>query len=104
MAATSSDIKRWRLDAEDAEGDDLEDQIAWLKTQRTLYSDKVKAGDWEITADSSEGSSTQGRRGVSDRDNHDAIVGAIDQIKGELGTGGKSRGALLGFRINDITG
>lgn len=103
MAATSSDIKRWRLDAED-QSDDLEEQIEWLKQQRIIYSDKVKAGDWEITADSTEGSSTQGKRGVSDRDNHDAIVGAIDQIKRELGTGGKSRGSLLGFRINHITG
>lgn len=104
MAVSRSDIKRWRLNAEDAVGADLEDQLAWLKEQRKPYDLAIRALDQFVTADSTEGASTQGGRGKSNQDEHDAIVGAIDQIKAELGTGGKSRGTLLGFRINDITG
>lgn len=103
MAATSSDIKRWRLNAED-ESDDLEEQITWLKAQRIPYATKIAALDLYITSDSTEGVSTTGGRGKSNQDEHDAIVGAIDQIKAELGTGGKARGTMLGFRINHITG
>lgn len=104
MAATRSDIKRWRLNAEDAAGDDLAAQLAWLKEQRKPYDQKVRELDQFVTADSLEGASTQGGRGKSNQDEHDAIVGAIDQLKAELGTGGKSRGTMLGFRINSVTG
>lgn len=103
MAATRSDIERWILNAEDEE-EDVADQIAWLRLKRKDYAPKVDAGDYEITSDSLEGANTQGRRGISDRDNHDAIVGAIDILKARLGTGGQRRGAVLGFRIKHITG
>lgn len=104
MANRNSDIKRWILNAEDAAGDDLADQITWLRAQRTAYAAAAGALDWEITADTMEGASTQGRRGTTNRDEHDAIVGAIDQLKAKLGTGGRNRGALLGIRINNIHG
>lgn len=104
MAVSRSDIKRWRLNAEDAVGDDLTAQINWLKQQRKPYDLKIRELDQFITSDSLEGASTQGGRGKSNQDEHDAIVGAIDEIKAELGTGGKNRGTLLGFRVNHITG
>ncbi len=104
MAVSRSDIKRWRLDAEDAVGSDLGAQLRWLRQRRGEYSAKVAAGDVEVTSDSFEGASTQAKRHASDRENHDAILAAIEQVEAELGTGGKSRGTLLGFRIRDITG
>lgn len=104
MAVTRSDIERWILNAEDEVEDDIPGQIAWLREKRKDYAVKVDGGDYEITSDSLEGANTQGRRGISDRDNHDAIVGAIDVLKGRLGTGGKRRGTVLGFRIKHITG
>jgi hypothetical protein len=103
MAVSLPDIKRWRLNAED-ETDDLEEQLAWLKEQRKPYDVAIRALDQFITSDSTEGSSSTGGRGKSNQDEHDAIVGAIDQIKAELGTGGKGRGTVLGFRIKHITG
>ncbi len=104
MADLRSDITRWLLNAEDAAGDDKPAQIAWLRTQRIAYAAKAGDLDWEITNDSFEGASTAGRRGTSNRAEHDAIVGAIDKLKAQLGTGGKTRGTMLGFRINHITG
>lgn len=104
MAVSRSDIKRWRLNAEDAVGEDLADQLAWLKEQRKPYDEKIRELDQFVTSDSLEGASTQGGRGRSNQDEHDAIVGAMDQIQAELGTGGRNRGTMLGFRINGITG
>lgn len=104
MAVSRSDIQRWRRDAADAAPSGLSAQLAWLKTKRAEYSAKVQAGDWVVTAESTDGSSTQGARGVSDRDNHDAILAAIEQIEQSLGTGGTGRGTMLGFRIRNITG
>jgi len=104
MAASTSDIKRWLLNAEDAVGADKENQIAWLREQRKAYAVEAGKLDWEITGDSFEGASTQGRRGTTNRAEHDAIVAAIDQLNEQLGTGGTARGTMLGFRLNHITG
>lgn len=104
MPATPSDIQRWKLNAEDAVGTDLTAQIAWLREKRKTYAEKAGELDWEITSDTVDGATTQGRRGTSNRNEHDAIVAAIDSLKEALGTGGTRRGAILGFRINHITG
>jgi len=104
MAASSSDIKRWLLNAADAVGDDKTAQIAWLKEQRKPYAAEAAQLDWAVTATGQEGSSAQMTRGTTNRAEHDAIVGAIEKLQAQLGTGGQSRGALLGFRINNITG
>jgi hypothetical protein len=105
MAATSrSDIKRWLLNAEDAAGTDKTAQIAWLKTQRLPFAQEAGQLDWEVTSTSSEGASSQMKRGTTNRAEHDAIVGAIERLQAELGTGGSSRGSMLGFKINHITG
>lgn len=109
MAVLASDIKRWLLNAEDAVGattasPKYAEQIAWLREKRKAYADKAAALDIEITNDSYEGASTQARRGTTNRDEHDAIVGAIERLQTALGTGGESRGTMLGFRINHITG
>lgn len=104
MPATPSDIQRWKLNAEDAVGTDIATQITWLREKRKAYADKAGDLDWEITSDTADGATTQGRRGTSNRNEHDAIVGAIESLQAALGTGGKRRGTLLGFRINHISG
>jgi hypothetical protein len=105
MAATSrSDIKRWLLNAEDAVGTDKTAQIQWLKEQRRPFAQEAGLLDWEVTATSAESSSTQMKRGTTNRAEHDAIVGAIEKLQAALGTGGASRGTLLGFKINHISG
>lgn len=105
MAATSrSDIKRWLLNAEDAVGADKALQIKWLKEQRKPYAKEAGELDWEVTGASAESSNTQMKRGTTNRAEHDAIVGAIEKLEAALGTGGASRGTMLGFKINHITG
>jgi hypothetical protein len=105
MAATTrSDIKRWILNAEDAVGTDKTNQIAWLKEQRRPYAQDAGALDWEVSMVSSEGSSTQSKRGTTNRAEHDAIVGAIEKLQAQLGIGGTSRASVLGFNLKNITG
>lgn len=104
MAVQRSDIQRWRRNAKAAVGTDASDQLDWLETKRQIYADQVAALDQFVTADSVEGASTQGGRSRTNKDEHDAILAAIEQIESEQGLGGNGRGALLGFRINNITG
>ena len=99
MAANRDDIKRWLLNAEDAVGTDAAEQITWLREKRKAYAKKADNLDWEITQDSTDGASTVGRRGTSNRDEHDSIVAAISQLQGKA-----NRAAVLGFRIDNITG
>jgi hypothetical protein len=101
MAVSRSDIHRWLLDAADNAGADEEDQIDWLREQRKEYSERIKAGDWEITQESGEGGSSAQRRHVSDRDNHDAILGALRAL-GATDVGGG--GGILQVQFGGILG
>lgn len=78
--AETSHINRWLLDAEDAVGSDVAKQIEWLREQRKNYSQAVRDGDWEHSQITNEGGSTAMKRGVSDQQNHDAIVGALARL------------------------
>lgn len=99
--ADRADINRWLLDAEDAAPGDTEAQITWLKVKRAEYSGRIQAGDWEVTATAHEGGSHAARRGVSDRENHDAIVGALARLGAtDLGGGG----GLLQVQFGNILG
>jgi len=88
MAATRLDIQRWLLDAAEEGRSETADQVAWLREQRRGYAERIKAGDWEITQESGEGGSASHKRHVSDRDNHDAIVGALRALGATDGGGG----------------
>lgn len=83
--ADRSLINLWLLDADAAVGGLAADQIAWLKKQRLPYSAAVKSGDWEVNSTTREGTSASSKRGVSDKDNHDAIVAALTQLGADLG-------------------
>ena len=87
--ADRSLINLWLLEAADEAGDVVEAQIEWLRGKRREYSKSVLAGDHEVTMSTGEGGSTSSKRGVSDRDNHDAIVGALRDL-GATDIGGGS--------------
>lgn len=96
--ADRSLINFWLLEARDAvdpTGVDAAAQIAWLQAERRTYSAAIKSGDWEVNATSKEGSSAQQKRGVSDRDNHDAIVGALRMLGADIGPAGERPGMLI---------
>jgi hypothetical protein len=97
--ADQSDITRWLLDAEDIAPGDKPAQIVWLKAQRTTYAEAVKSGDWAIGSSSFEGASSSGTRGISDKANHDAIVGALKKL-GATNLGGS--GSLLSLRTHAL--
>lgn len=97
--AHTADINRWLLDAEDEHPGDVEDQIAWLKTKRAEYSAEIQSGDWEVQSTTAEGGSASSRRGISARENHDAIVGALRKL-GATDIG--SRGSLLQVQFGNI--
>lgn len=80
MAANTSDRNRWLLDAEDEAGDNVDDQITWLREQRRTYAEAIRAGDWEHNQITNEGGTTTMKRGVSDQANHDAIVAALNYL------------------------
>lgn len=97
--ADSTDITRWLLDAEDAVGKDATAQIQWLRDQRKAYSASTRQGDWAVAGTSFEGGSANAMRGISDKTNHDAIVGALRKLGDtELG----SRGTLLSVQLKNI--
>lgn len=99
--ADKADINRWVLDAEDANPDDVEAQIVWLREKRAIYSAEIQSGDWEVNSTSLEGSSVNGRRGVTARENHDAIVGALRQLGAtDLGRQGTMLQAQFGGILN----
>jgi hypothetical protein len=91
--ASQSDRDRWLLDAADACGEgQTDEQVEWLRQRRAEYSEAAREGDWEHTQMSSDGGAATSRRGISDRDNHDAIVAALRYLGAtEIG----SSGALL---------
>ncbi len=96
--ADRSLINFWLLEARDAvdpTGESPDKQIAWLQTERRKYSAAIKSGDWEVNATAQEGSSAQQRRGVSDRENHDAIVGALRLLGADIGPAGERPGMLI---------
>ena len=72
----------WLLDAEDAVGTDADKQIEWLKGKRREYSPAIVAGDWETQSASGEAGSSSSKRGISDLDQHDAILAAIRYLGG----------------------
>lgn len=79
---------KWLLDAADAVGADEDAQIAWLREKRRDYTTAIDAGDWSTTDVSSEAGMSKSTRGISDLDNHDAIVAAIRYLGGtDLGGG-----------------
>jgi hypothetical protein len=98
--ADRSLIDLWLLDAAEEDRDE-EAQIEWLKEQRRAYSERVRAGDHEVTSSSGEGGATSSRRGVSDKANHDAIVGALREL-GSTDLG--ATGALLQVQFGGIQG
>ncbi len=78
----------WLLDAEDAVGTDATAQITWLKAKRREYSPAIAAGDWETQSASGEAGSSSSKRGISDLDQHDAILAAIRYLGGsDIGGG-----------------
>lgn len=93
--ADRSLINLWLLEAADAHPDDTDKQIAWLRIERKKYAPAVKTGDWEISSTSQEGASAQQKRGVSDRQNHDAIVRALQRLGADLGGVSERPGIIL---------
>lgn len=80
---------KWLLDAEDAVGTDATAQVTWLKAKRREYTSAIDAGDWETQSASGEAGSSSSRRGISDLDQHDAILAAIRHLGGsDIGGGG----------------
>lgn len=92
---------KWLLDAEDAVGDDADAQIVWLKEKRREYTAAIDAGDWETQTASGEAGSSSSRRGVSDLENHDAVLAAL-RFLGATELGGS--GALLNIQVGSILG
>lgn len=92
--ADRSLINFWLLEAADAAGDEAA-QIAWLKIERRKYAAAVKEGDWEVTGTGQEGGSAQMKRGVPDRENHEAIVGALRLLGADIGPAGERPGVLI---------
>lgn len=90
--ADQSHRARWLLNAEDAVGSSTSAQIVWLRAKRAEYAALVDSGDWETNNVTGEGGSSTSRRGVSDQDNHDAIVAALRYL-GNTDLG--STGSLL---------
>ena len=88
-------INFWLLEASDAHPGDTDKQIEWLRAERRKYSPAIKSGDWEVNATAQEGSSAQQKRGVSDRENHDAIVGALRMLGADIGPAGERPGILI---------
>ena len=79
--ADTSHRTRWLLNAEDACGvDQTAAQITWLRAKRAEYAALVDSGDWETQSASGEAGSSSSKRGVSDRDQHDAIVAALRHL------------------------
>lgn len=99
--ADRSLINLWLLDAADQAGNEEAAQIAWLREQRQTYSTAVRAGDHEILSSQGDGGSSSSKRGVSDKENHDAIVGALRYLGAtDLG----STGTLLQVQFGCIQG
>lgn len=99
--AQNSNKNRWLLNAADAVGDDVAAQIEWLKEKRREYAALVDAGDWETNSTTGEAGSSNSRRGVSDQENHDAIVDALRSLGGtEVG----SKGSLLQTQFTPCVG
>ena len=90
--ADRADRNRWLLNAQDEKGADTAAQILWLREQRKAYAKMVNDGDWEAQEIAADGGSSKSRRGVSDKNNHDAIVDALRHL-GDTDLGGT--GALL---------
>lgn len=90
--ADRADRTRWLLNAQDECGDDTAAQILWLRAKRKEYAEMVNAGDWEAQEIAGDGGSSKSRRGVSDKNNHDAIVDALRHL-GDTDLGGT--GSLL---------
>lgn len=101
MAWDRSDVERWLMDAEAHASADEAAQVAWLKEQRALYSQRIREGDWEVQSVTGEGGSSSSKRHVSDKDNHDAIVAALREM-GETEYG--ARGTSLTFQFSNILG
>ena len=99
--AQNSNKNRWLLNAEDAAPDDIPGQIEWLRGKRREYAALVDAGDWETNSTSGEAGSSSSRRGVSDQENHDAIVDAIRALGGTE-VGGK--GSMLQVQFSPAVG
>lgn len=98
--ADRSLINFWLAEAADQCGDDESAQIEWLRAKRRDYAPAVMAGDHEITSSAGDGGSSSSRRGISDRDHHDAILGALRSL-GATDIGG---GALLQVQFSSILG
>lgn len=99
MPSRRSLIDLWVMDAEAEAPDDTAAQIEWLQGQRAVYSEKVKAGDWAATNTSDPGGSASYERGVSDMDQHEAIVGALRRLGA---TEAGAEGALLHGKFGGI--
>jgi len=78
--ADRSLINQWQLDAEDQVGSNVAAQIEWLKLKRREYSEAMRGGDWETQQTSNDGASSSMRRGISDREHHDAIVEVLRKL------------------------
>lgn len=102
--AQNSHRNRWLLNAADAcpnDNEDNEAQIAWLRSKRSEYAALVDAGDWETQSTTGEAGSSSSRRGVSDQENHDAIVDAL-RCLGATDIG--ASGALLQVQFSPAVG
>lgn len=99
--AQNSNKNRWLLNAQDAVGDETDKQIEWLRAKRKEYASLVDAGDWETNSTTGEAGSSSSQRGVSDQENHDAIVDAIRSLGGtEVG----SKGSLIQVQFSPAVG
>lgn len=90
---------KWLMDAADAVGVDPAAQITWLRDQRKAYSASVGAGDFVVTAQTRAGRSTAASRGVTDSQQHAAIMAALRYLGADIPSGGSQ---MLGFHIQDI--
>lgn len=93
--ADRSLINLWLLNASDAVGTTAAAQITWLREQRKTYATSVTSGDWATEQTSGDGSSASSKRGVTDKDNHDAIVSALRSLGADLGEVGSRPGVLI---------
>lgn len=92
-------IKNYLLDAAVYGGSTTAEKVAWLEVKRQELSAQVDSGDWEVSGQSIEGTSSSQRRGVAARERLAAVIAAMEQLNG---TGGGGGGALIIPRLSGI--
>ena len=92
-------VKNYLLDAVAFGGATTALQVAWLEEKRQELSALVDGGDWAVSGQSFEGTSSSQSRGISARERLAAIIACMEKLNG---TGGGGGGSLILPRLGCI--